>query len=144
MQPKGVLKMAINYGGSNKQLMSEINVTPFVDVMLVLLIIFMVAAPMMTQGVEVNLPKTTTKNIKTRDEPLMLTVNKKREVFLENHRINLDGLEKKIKKIFANRREKEVLLRADKDVPYGFVIEVIARVKRAGIDKLGMVTEPVD
>ena len=124
--------------------MSEINVTPLVDVMLVLLIIFMVAAPMMLQGVEVNLPKTTTKNIKSRDEPLMLTVSKKKEIFLENHTITLDNLELKIKKIFENRREKEVLLRADKDVPYGFVMKVISRVKGAGIDKLGMVTEPLD
>jgi len=124
--------------------MSDINVTPFVDVMLVLLIIFMVTAPMMMQGVEVNLPQTTTRLMKTREDPLILTVNKKREIYLENYRIKLDGLEKKIKKIFENRRDKEILLRADKDVPYGFVIKVISRIKRAGIDKLGMVTEPVD
>jgi biopolymer transport protein TolR len=124
--------------------MSDINVTPLVDVMLVLLIIFMVTAPMMMQGVDVNLPKTTTRHIKTKDEPLILTVNKKREVFIENHRIEINNLEIKIKKIFENRRDKEILLRADKDVPYGFVIKVIARVKRAGIDKLGMVTEPLD
>ncbi|HUU81513.1 MAG TPA: protein TolR [Acidobacteriota bacterium] len=134
----------MNQGGNNKRFMSDINVTPLVDVMLVLLIIFMVTAPMMMQGVEVNLPKTTTKHIKTKEEPLILTVNKEREIFLENHRINLDDLERKVKRIFENRREKEVLLRADKDVPYGFVIKVIARVKRAGIDKLGMVTEPTD
>lgn len=136
--------MAMNSGGNNKRFMSEINVTPLVDVMLVLLIIFMVAAPMMTQGVDVNLPKTTAKNIKTADEPLMLTVNKKKEIFLENHPVELDRLELKIKKIFENRREKEVLLRADKDVPYGFIIDVMARVKNAGISKLGMVTEPLD
>ncbi len=124
--------------------MSEINVTPLVDVMLVLLIIFMVAAPMMIQGVDVNLPKTEAKNIKTSDEPLMLTVNHKKEIFLENHQIPLEGLELKIRKIFENRRDKEVLLRADKDIPYGFVINVIASVKKAGIEKLGMVTEPVD
>lgn len=124
--------------------MSDINVTPLVDVMLVLLIIFMVTAPMMMQGVEVNLPKTTTRHIKTREDPLLLTVNKKKEIFLERHKIQLEGLDTKIKKIFENRREKEVLLRADKDVPYGFVIKVIANVKRAGIDKLGMVTEPLD
>lgn len=134
----------MNYKGNNKRLMSDINVTPFVDVMLVLLIIFMVTAPMMMQGVKVNLPKTTTKNIKTQEEPLILTVNKKREIFLERHRIKLDVLERKIGKIFENRRNKEILLRADKDVPYGFVIKVIARVKRSGIDKLGMVTEPLD
>ncbi len=136
--------MAFNSGGNNRQLMSEINVTPFVDVMLVLLIIFMVAAPMMTQGVDVNLPKTESKNIKTSDEPLMLTVNREKQIFLENHQIPLESLEIKIKKIFENRRNKEVLLRADKDIPYGFVINVIASVKKAGIEKLGMVTEPVD
>jgi len=124
--------------------MSEINVTPLVDVMLVLLIIFMVAAPMMIQGVDVNLPKTEAKNIKTSDEPLMLTVNKEKEIFLENHKIPLESLEIKVRKIFENRRNKEVLLRADKDIPYGFVINVIASVKKAGIEKLGMVTEPVD
>ena len=136
--------MYTNQGGNNRRLMSEINVTPLVDVMLVLLIIFMVAAPMMIQGVDVSLPKTATKNIKTQDEPLMLTVNKNGQIFIESHQIELANLEMKVKNIFENRREKEVLLRADKDVSYGFVIEVIARVKRAGIDKLGMVTEPLD
>ena len=136
--------MYTNQGGNNRRLMSEINVTPLVDVMLVLLIIFMVAAPMMIQGVDVSLPKTATKNIKTQDEPLMLTVNKNGQIFIESHQIELANLETKVKNIFENRREKEVLLRADKDVSYGFVIEVIARVKRAGIDKLGMVTEPLD
>ena len=129
---------------SGKRFMSEINVTPLVDVMLVLLIIFMVAAPMMTQGVEVNLPKTASKNIKTREDPLILTVNKKREIFLEKHLIELDSLEIKVKKIFENRKNKEVLLRADSEVPYGFVIKVIAGVKGAGIDKLGMVTQPLE
>ena len=124
--------------------MSDINVTPLVDVMLVLLIIFMVAAPMMTQGVDVNLPKTTAKNIKTREDPLMLTVNRKKEIFIENQPVELSSLGVKVQKIFENRREKEVLLRADKDVPYGYVIQVIARIKEAGIDKLGMVTEPLD
>ncbi|EFK11292.1 protein TolR [delta proteobacterium NaphS2] len=136
--------MAFNTNGNNRQLMSEINVTPLVDVMLVLLIIFMVAAPMMTQGVDVNLPKTEAKNIKTSDEPLILTVNSKEEIFLESHRIPLENLGVKIQKIFENRRSKEVLLRADKDIPYGFVMNVIASVKKAGIEKLGMVTEPLD
>ena len=134
----------MNQRGNNKNFMSEINVTPLVDVMLVLLIIFMVTAPMLMQGVEVNLPQTTTKNIKTKEEPLMLTVNKEKEIFIEKHRITLDNLEIKIQKIFENRRDKEILLRADKEVPYGFVIKVIAKVKQAGIDKLGMVTEPLD
>ena len=134
----------MNQQDNGKTLMSNINVTPLVDVMLVLLIIFMVTTPMMMQGVEVNLPKTTTRHIKTQEEPLMLTVNRKREIFLEKHRIKLESLEIKIKKVFENRREKEILLRADKNVPYGFIIKVIAKVKKAGIDKLGMVTEPLE
>lgn len=134
----------MNQGNDNRRFMSEINVTPFVDVMLVLLIIFMVTAPMMMQGVEVNLPKTTTATIKTADEPLILTITKKLEIFLEDHSISLENLETKVIKIFENRRQKEILLKADEEVPYGFVMKVVARVKRAGIDKLGMVTEPED
>ncbi len=130
--------------GDNKKMMSDINVTPFVDVMLVLLIIFMVTAPMMMQGVEVNLPKTETRRIKSQEDPLILTINKKKEIFIETHRIKLDDLEKKALRIFANRREKEILLRADKDVRYGFVIKVVSRIKKAGIEKLGLVTEPLD
>lgn len=136
--------LIMNNGENKKRFMSDINVTPFVDVMLVLLIIFMVTVPMMMQGVEVNLPQTTTKSIKTREDPLVLTVNKKREIFIEDYLINLEELETKVKKIFKYRREKEVLLRADREIPYGFVIKVIAGVKRAGIDKLGLVTEPLD
>jgi biopolymer transport protein TolR len=130
--------------GSGKRFMSEINVTPLVDVMLVLLIIFMVTAPMMTQGLDVNLPQTTAKSIKTQEDPLFLTINKKGEIFLEEHVIRLEDLEDKVKSIFKYRRDKELLLRADRDIPYGVVIKVIAAVKRAGIDKLGMVTEPKD
>ena len=130
--------------GNEKKFLSDINVTPLVDVMLVLLIIFMVTAPMMMQGVEVNLPQTTAKSIKTREDPLILTINKKREIFLEDRQIGLNEIEIKIKSIFKYRRSKELLLRADKEVPYGFVIKVIAGVKEAGIDKLGMVTEPIE
>ena len=131
-------------GNSGKRFMSDINVTPLVDVMLVLLIIFMVTAPMMMQGVDVNLPQTTAKNIKTKEDPLILSVNNKREVYLENRKVSLDELENKVKSIFKYRREKEVLLKADKDVPYGFVIKVMASIKSAGIEKLGMITEPED
>jgi biopolymer transport protein TolR len=129
---------------SGKRFMSEINVTPLVDVMLVLLIIFMVTAPMMMQGVEVNLPQTKAQSIKTKEDPLMLTVNKKGEIFLEEHTVKLEELGPKIETIFKYRRDKEIILRADKDIPYGFVIKVVAEVKRAGVTKLGMVTEPLD
>jgi biopolymer transport protein TolR len=124
--------------------MSEINVTPLVDVMLVLLIIFMVTAPMMMEGVDVNLPQTKTKSIKTQEDPLILSVTKKGDVFLENHTVKLEDLGQKIETVLKYRKEKEVLLRADKDIPYGFVVKVMAEVKRAGIVKLGMVTEPLD
>ena len=134
----------MSYTNDSKKMMSDINVTPFVDVMLVLLIIFMVTAPMMMQGVEVNLPQTTTKRIKSQEDPLILTITKKKEIFIETHRIKLDDLENKALKIFENRRDKEILLKADKDVAYGFVIQVVSRIKNAGIEKLGMVTEPVD
>ena len=130
--------------GNSRKFMSDINVTPFVDVMLVLLIIFMVTAPMMMQGVEVNLPQTTTKSIKTKEDPLILTVNKKGEIYLEDHKIKLEDLETKVKTIFKYRRDKEILLKADKDLPYGLVIDVMAGVKRAGVTKLGMVTEPLN
>ena len=129
---------------SGKRFMSDINVTPLVDVMLVLLIIFMVTAPMMMQGVEVNLPQTKAQSIKTKEDPLMLTVNKKGEIFLEEHAIKLEELGPKIETIFKYRRDKEVILRADKDIPYGFVIKVMAEAKRAGVTKLGMVTEPLE
>ena len=124
--------------------MSEINVTPLVDVMLVLLIIFMVTAPMMTQGLDVNLPQTTTSNLKTEEEPLIMTVNKKGDIFLEETQVSLDDLEQKVTSIFKYRREKEILLRADRDIPYGLVMKVMASVRRAGINKLGMVTEPIE
>ena len=131
-------------GGSKQKFMSEINVTPFVDVMLVLLIIFMVTAPMMMEGVEVNLPQTTTKSIKTPEDPLILTVTENGEITLEKHQIALNDLETKLKSILKYRRDKEILLKADKNVQYGYVVKVIAGVKRAGIDKLGMITEPVE
>jgi biopolymer transport protein TolR len=131
-------------GDGNQRLMSEINIVPFVDVMLVLLIIFMMGAPMLSQGIEVNLPKTTSKVIKTREDPLMVTVKADGTIFLEEHSFALKDLEGKVRGIFRNRAEKEVLLRADESVPYGTVIAVVARIKRAGVDKLGMVTEPED
>jgi biopolymer transport protein TolR len=109
-----------------------------------LLIIFMVTAPMMTEGVDVNLPKTTTRYMKTQEDPLVLTITKKKEIFLEKHRLDLEGLDSKLQTIVENRKDRELLLRADKELPYGFVIEVVAAIKRAGIEKLGMVTEPLD
>jgi len=92
----------------------------------------------------VNLPTTKTAPIKSQEDPLILTVDKKGDIYLENHLIKIEDLGSKVETIFKYRREKEVLLRADKDIPYGVVIKVMAEVKKAGITKLGMVTQPLD
>jgi biopolymer transport protein TolR len=135
--------MAIG-SAKGKRFMSDINVTPLVDVMLVLLVIFMVTAPMLMQGVDVNLPTTKTAPIKSQEDPLILTVDKKGDIYLENHLVKIEDLGTKMETIFKYRREKEVLLRADKDLPYGVVIKVMAEVKKAGVTKLGMVTQPLE
>jgi biopolymer transport protein TolR len=126
-----------------QDLISDINVTPLVDVMLVLLIIFMVTAPMMTHGVKVDLPTTESKSIKTQEDPLILSITTKRDIFIENYKVELGDLKGKLNKIFANRAAKEILLQADKNVPYGFVMTVMSQVKEAGITKVGMITEPL-
>ncbi len=133
----------MNGDESGHSLISDINVTPLVDVMLVLLIIFMVTAPMMTHGVKVDLPETESKSIKTQEDPLILSITKKKEIFIENYKVELDDLGDKLGQIFANRAAKEVLLQADKSVSYGFVMTVMSQVKEAGITKVGMVTEPL-
>ena len=130
-------------GEGRSDLISDINVTPLVDVMLVLLIIFMVTAPMMIHGVKVNLPITESKSIKSKEDPLILSITKKRLIFIENYNIEFKALKGKLKKIFTNRAETEILLQADKDVPYGFVMKVMSQVKEAGITKVGMITEPL-
>jgi biopolymer transport protein TolR len=127
---------------NSRNIRSEINITPLVDVMLVILIIFMVTAPMMIQGVDINLPETEAKEIKTREDPLIITVNRDGAVSIEKHAIEISELAEKLKSIFSNRKDGEILLRADEDVPYGFVVKVMAAVKGAGIEKLGMITEP--
>jgi biopolymer transport protein TolR len=124
-------------------LMSDINVTPLVDVMLVLLIIFMVTAPMMMHGVKVDLPTTETRSIKTEEDPLMLTITKKGDIFIEDYQVAYKDLREKLEKIFANRAGKEILLQADKEVPYGVVMRTMAQVKEAGITKVGMITKPL-
>ena len=127
-------------GGVNRPL-SEINVTPFVDVMLVLLIIFMVTAPMMQQGVDVELPKTTTQPMKVKDEPLILTIKKDGRLFLGKQEIPQAELQKKLEAIFEGMDGKELYLRADQAVPYGTVAKAMASAREAGATKLGMVTE---
>jgi len=123
--------------------MSDINVTPLVDVVLVLLIIFMVTAPMMQQGIDVNLPKATAKALPPREKQIVLTITRDKKIYIHRNRIPLRQLRSKLTAIYAERRNKEIFLRADRRVPYGFVIQAMAEIKRAGIEKVGMITEPV-
>jgi biopolymer transport protein TolR len=129
-------------GGGPGRPLSEINVTPFVDVMLVLLIIFMVAAPMMQQGIDVDLPETTTQPIRMQDEPLILSVKKDGTMFVGRQEIPVAELQAKLAAIFESRDQKEIFLRADKDAPYGFVAKAMGAARMAGATKLGIVTEP--
>ena len=124
--------------------MSQINVTPMVDVMLVLLIIFMVAAPMMQSGIDVELPKVTAAAIESPDEPLVITIDRKKRVFLGDRAMSQSNLRKKLKAINKAKSGRTVVLRADERVPYGVVMTTISSIRRAGIEKIGMVTEPID
>ena len=119
----------------------EINVTPFVDVVLVLLIIFMVTAPLMLQGMDVNLPETSTQPIRMPNAPLVLTVTKEGEYSLARKIIPIDELQTKLEAVFEARGSKEVFLRADEAAPYGIVVEAMAAARRAGATRLGIVTE---
>ena len=127
-------------GGNNGHLMSDINVTPLVDVMLVLLIIFMVTAPMMMQGVDVSLPEATAEPLESEKDHLIITVDTEIKVFINDFQVSVDGLGEKLKKILEGRSDREVFLKADKDISYGTVVQVMAAVKEAGVEKLGMVT----
>jgi biopolymer transport protein TolR len=119
--------------------MSSINVTPLVDVMLVMLIIFMVTAPMMQSGIGVNLPQAETKSTPA-EEGLTLTITADRFIHMQDQVINQFLLEQKLKEYFYGQEKKVVFLRADSDIPYGFIIEIIDIVKKAGIDEVGLVT----
>ncbi len=124
--------------------MAEINVTPLVDVMLVLLVIFMVTAPMLQTGIDVNLPKVQAKAVDVAEEKIVLTINGAREIFINRSPLNHSDLGIKLQSIFARRIDREIYLRADRNVPYGFVVEVMAEIRKAGVEKLGMITEPID
>ena len=127
---------------SDRSAMSQINVTPLVDVMLVLLIIFMVTAPMMQQGVQVNLPKADTKALTPQETTVVVSIEKSGRLFINTTEVPAGELRAKLSGMFATRSKKEVFLKADKDVPYGEVIKAMAEIKGAGIERLGMVTEP--
>jgi biopolymer transport protein TolR len=121
---------------------AQINVTPLVDVMLVLLVIFMVTAPIIQQGVQVNLPQAKSGAITGTEQLLVVTIAKNGKVYLNDNSMSLDELGKKLRAIRNLQADKQVYLRADQDVRYGLVMKTIAEIKQAGIERLGMVTRP--
>ena len=121
--------------------LAEINIIPLVDVVLVLLLIFMLTAPMMYRGIDVNLPKAASKPTAV-EECMVLTVTKDSSVYLNDRRLSSAGLEAELRRTFANRTDKTLYLKADAGLAYGAVVETMDRVRRAGIERLGMVTEP--
>lgn len=143
--------MAISPGGRNsRSVLSEINVTPFVDVMLVLLVIFMITAPILYQGVNVNLPQTSSEPIPSvqREKKVVITLNEEGHIFIEENRYQLSELKLQIRELVRQSgkdiRTEQVFLRADTSVPYGMVINVMNEIKKAGVEKLGLITEPVE
>jgi len=133
-----------NANKNDHRMLSEINVTPFVDVMLVLLVIFMVTAPMMQSGFDVDLPQVKAKTIQTNEKPLIVTISKDKKIEILDYEFTLDRLKSKLEFISQGRADKEIYLKADKTVPYGFVMEVMAEIKDAGYEKLGMITMPLE
>ncbi len=121
--------------------LSEINVVPLVDVVLVLLLIFMLTAPMMYRGIDVNLPKTTSKPTAV-EERLVITLTRDQVIYLNDRPVPLAGLDAQIRNVMKSRSDKTLYLKADQGLSYGFVVETMDRVRRAGVEKLGMVTEP--
>jgi TolR protein len=134
--------MAMGGRDDNRRIMAEINVTPLVDVMLVLLVIFMVTAPMMQQGVQVNLPKADAKAMTQPEETVMVSINGSGKIFVNKDEVAPGELRDRLSTLFVSRAKKEVFLKADSAVPYGEVVRIMADIKGAGIERLGMVTEP--
>jgi biopolymer transport protein TolR len=138
--------VAFGGGGGGRQTLTDINVTPLVDVMLVLLIVFMVTAPLIQQGVEVKLPQARAQPVKSEDEKLVLSVKADRTIWLgttdKPAQLTLDGLEDKLRANVRAQRDAQLYLMADRDLPYGFVVDVMAAVQRAGVTNVGMITDP--
>jgi biopolymer transport protein TolR len=124
--------------------MSDINVTPLVDVMLVLLIVFMVAAPLMTTGVPIELPKTQAKQLNTPSEPITISVQADRKVFIDKTEIALLDLAAKLEALAKDGKQEQLMVRGDTNVPYGAIMEVMGVLNQAGYSKIGLVTTPAD
>ncbi len=139
--------MGMSSGGGRGGAISDINVTPLVDVMLVLLIIFMVTAPLITQGVEVDLPKTKAQALAGDETKTVLSLTKEKKIFLGTNKdsaIALEDLETRLKTNAKLQQDKEIFLHADRSLEYGYVVDIMAIIKRSGIESLGMVTDPLE
>lgn len=130
--------------GRTRTTMSEINVTPLVDVMLVLLIMFMVTAPMMQQGIEVDLPKTSPAGVETTEEPLVLVITSNQKMTIGKEPVAMRTLSSKLKAIFEGRQNKQIYIQADRRVDYGFVAEAMAEIRSGGITNIGLITQVKD
>ncbi len=134
--------MAFKFRSSEKEPISEINVTPFVDVMLVLLIIFMVTAPLLTVGVQVDLPETSADTLPEENEPLTLTINAKGEVFIQETKIEFKNIIQKILAVSNNRTDTRIYVRGDKTINYGRVLEIMGMLSGSGFTKVALISEP--
>jgi len=138
------INMRTARGNGRKRLVSDINVTPLVDVMLVLLIIFMVTAPMMNQGLDVDLPETTTKSLRQNEDPTVITIDKEGLISLKGTKVTRPLLKQQLMQSPQEAKDNPIYLKADKNVAYGLVVAVMADIKDSGFDKLGMITQPPD
>ena len=132
------------FGRRRTRPMSEINVTPMVDVMLVLLVIFMITAPLLTAGVQVDLPKTSAAAVQGQDEPIAVTVDRRGRIFIQESEVTLDTLAPRLGAVAQNNRDIRVFVRGDQGIPYGQVMSVIGAVHAAGFTKVALLTQPLD
>ena len=134
--------MTFKFRHSAKEPISEINVTPFVDVMLVLLIIFMVTAPLLTVGVQVDLPETSADTLPEETEPLTLTINSKGEIFIQETKVEYEKIIPKILAVSNNRTDTRIFVRGDKTINYGRVLEIMGMLSGSGFTKVALISEP--
>jgi biopolymer transport protein TolR len=132
--------MQIIVSRKNRKIFNEINVTPFVDVMLVLLVIFMVTAPMLDQGIQINLPKTKAGKLEDAQKPITLYLKSDKSLLIDSYDVKENNLITRLKYLYKPRIDKDIFIKADESLPYGFVAKILSDIKEAGINKIGLVT----